>query len=715
MTPLKPAEALRDQSTVALTDEASDTVVQKILPLIAHVESLYETDKNAKLNDETRALKAYRNYRGIYGPDVVFMDTEKSRAFIKITKTKVMASFGQECEALFNNGKLPLEIVPSPETLGFPELAHVDPNDPADTAPPGMPSEGVLGFPGDGNDLSPGETLGDRVKNWAKKKFGNLPVKLKLGAGNSPQDITFTPAKDAALKMNKRIHDQLEESQAIVEFKKAAFEKNLLGTGILLGPFNISKEYPDWDEQGEYIPTKAEIPDLRHCSFWDFYPDSQASRQKDMGHFTIVSKASRATLRSLQDDPSFRSDAIERLLALGPNYEERWFENYLNDNKSQTDKRSRYFVKTFWGSIDKSVIEASGLSFGFPLPEDIKEVDCNIWWSGTEIIRLVLNPYKPKRLPVYICPHEEHPYSIFGIGVAENMEDTQMLMNGFIRLAVDNAVLSGCVMLEVDGTMLEPGQQMKISSGKIFYKSSGPPGAQAIRSIQIANTSPANIQLFDTMRRLADEATGIPSFSHGMTGVQGVGRTASGISQLLGAASLTTKTVLKNDDDYWFTPIGNAWYCWNMQFKFDKSLRGDLSVVARGLSNLMQKEIKLQKLIQVGQIAASIPYAAAYQKWRQWLREIYLSAELDADQMLNSPEEAAVQGKLMQLMAAIDAQKQQASGPGGVPMDNQQPGQGPPAQPGQQGFPASGGAQVMQSRGGIGANNASPGNTQEAA
>ena len=49
---------------------------------------------------------------------------------------------------------------------------------------------------------------------------------------------------------------------------------------------------------------------------------------------------------------------------------------------------------------------------------------------------------------------------------------------------------------------------------------------------------------------MADESTGLPSFSHGQTGVSGVGRTASGISMLMGAAQLSIKTVIKNIDDY---------------------------------------------------------------------------------------------------------------------------------------------------------------------
>ena len=43
----------------------------------------------------------------------------------------------------------------------------------------------------------------------------------------------------------------------------------------------------------------------------------------------------------------------------------------------------------------------------------------------------------------WLSPYELNPYSFFGVGIAENMDDTQTLMNGFMRMAVDNAVLSG--------------------------------------------------------------------------------------------------------------------------------------------------------------------------------------------------------------------------------------------------------------------------------
>jgi len=116
-------------------------------------------------------------------------------------------------------------------------------------------------------------------------------------------------------------------------------------------------------------------------------------------------------------------------------------------------------------------------------------------------------------------------------------------------MAVDNAVLSGNLLIEVDETNLVPGQDLQVYPGKVFRRQGGAPG-QAIFGTKFPNVSNENLQLFDKARQLSDEATGLPSFAHGQTGVTGTGRTAAGISMLMGAAAGSVKTVIKNFDDY---------------------------------------------------------------------------------------------------------------------------------------------------------------------
>ncbi len=199
------------------------------------------------------------------------------------------------------------------------------------------------------------------------------------------------------------------------------------------------------------------------------------------------------------------------------------------------------------------------------------------------------------------------------------------------------------------------------------------------------NVSNENLQLFDKARVLADESTGLPSFAHGQTGVSGVGRTSSGISMLMNAASGGIKTVVKNFDDYLLRPIGEAYFSFNMQFDYDESAAGDLEVKARGTESLMQSEVRSQRLMQFLQIVNN-PTLAPFAKMPYIIREIAKSLELDPDLVSNNIEEAARQALVLQKMQPAQpepamAQQQQAAG-------------GAPAVPGVQDTAGTGGGNI---------------------
>ena len=272
------------------------------------------------------------------------------------------------------------------------------------------------------------------------------------------------------------------------------------------------------------------------------------------------------------------------------------------------------------------------------------------------------------------------------------MDDTQTLMNGFMRMAVDNAVLSGNLIVEVDETNLVPGQDLSLYPGKVFRRQGGAPG-QAIFGTKFPNVSSENMMLFDKARVLADESTGFPSFAHGQTGVSGVGRTASGISMLMGAAQGSIKTVIKNVDDYLLRPLGEGFFRFNMQFDFDPSIKGDLEVKARGTESLMANEVRSQRLMQFMQVASN-PTLAPFAKFQYIIREIAKSMDLDPDKVTNNMNEAALQAELMK---QFQAPAQEEGAPAGAnPMDptgagGANMGVGMVPQPGEQGF--SGNAQ----------------------
>ena len=63
--------------------------------LVGLVKSRFMDSETGRRPDEERWLKAYKNYRGIYDSTTQYRDNERSKVFIKITKTKVLAAYGQ--------------------------------------------------------------------------------------------------------------------------------------------------------------------------------------------------------------------------------------------------------------------------------------------------------------------------------------------------------------------------------------------------------------------------------------------------------------------------------------------------------------------------------------------------------------------------------------------------------------------------------------------
>jgi len=665
--------------------EEDDSTDSSVGTIVGYVQQRFAKAETARTGEEQRWIRAYRNYRGLYGPDVQFTSAEKSRVFVKVTKTKVLAAYGQIVEVLFGANKFPISIDPTVLPEGVTEAVHLETEDTLKKMnEQQIPEAGFNETP----EIQPGETLVDFRERLAGLKSKLAPVQedLKEGEAESPTQITFHPAMIAAKKMEKKIHDQLEESNARKELRTAAFECALFGTGIMKGPFAVDKEYPNWSEEGEYSPLIKTMPRCSSVSLWNFYPDPDASNMDDAEYIIERHKMSRTQIRALKNRPFFRSNSIDTAVSMGESYTKEWWEQAMEDDEQET-RSERFEVLEFWGFVDTDLLKEQNVD----IPEDMEDVDqvsVNIWVCNGQVLRLVLNPFTPSYIPYYAVPYEVNPYSFFGVGIAENMDDTQTLMNGFMRMAVDNAALSGNLIIEVDETNLVPGQDMSVYPGKVFRRQGGAPG-QALFGTKFPNVSNENMQLFDKARVLADESTGFPSFAHGQTGVSGVGRTASGISMLMSAANGSIRNVVKNVDDYLLSPLGKAFFNFNMQFDFDDDIKGDLEVKAQGTESLMANEVRSQRLMQFLQIAQN-PALAPFSKMDYIIREIAKSMDLDPDKVVNSMADAKLQAELLKDF--------QAQNPPPEPQQGVQPPQGGPqgqgAAPGVQDTSGAGGGNI---------------------
>ena len=152
-------------------EPADDTPVSVAAPeqdmpgLSGHIIGLFKNSENGRYSHEQKWLQSFKNFRGIYDSSTQYRESEKSKVFIKITKTKVLAAYGQLVDILFSNKKFPIVVESTPVPEGIVEFAHME-----------TPVDQIVdpyGFQGDGRELPVGASDPDNLG----EKFKELPVK----------------------------------------------------------------------------------------------------------------------------------------------------------------------------------------------------------------------------------------------------------------------------------------------------------------------------------------------------------------------------------------------------------------------------------------------------------------------------------------------------------------------------------------------------------
>lgn len=622
----------QDQKSIDEIQEA-----MKRQALVARIHQNFSEAQTSRYLAEEQWLRNLRSYRakdtrtkGKNGGPADFRESEQHKPYIRTTTVKTRAAFAQIMESLMQNTRFPLMIEPTPAPEGVPEFLTDDPS--AELQKDTQEDFG-LGWEGDGRELAPGATESNPESLW-KQTFPNA----QEGVATSQEFSQISPAQRAAEKMNKVILDQLEESNAHTELRKAVFEACLLGSGVMKGVMSEYKTIHRW-VKGVYTPERRKYPKINAVSLWDLYIDPNAQNIDEAEWVIERHRMNSKQMRELFGRDGFKSDAVRRALDAGANYTRQRFEHEVDEEEATMDAGRRYEVLEYWGYIEKEEAKEAGL----PVQEELTQV--NLWICGNEILRLVVNPFLPQRIPYFMFDYETDAYNLYGTGVPETMEDSQRMMNGFARLAVDNLALAGNMVFDVDETMLVPGQDMSIYPGKIFRRQGGQAG-QAVQAIKFPSTANENLQMMDHWRRQADEATGIPSVSHGQTGVTGVGRTSSGLNMILENASLSIKTTIRNIDDDLLQPLGKMLFYWNQQFNGANLPEGDFECVATGIRSYTKQEVKVQRLQTLLQIVQN-PALAPMVKLPYLVRELVKGMDLDPSEVINDMDEARLYAQII--------------------------------------------------------------------
>lgn len=618
----------------------------ELMSLGAKLSALFHEYKDARRETEDEWIKDLRQFSGQYDPDTLARLSEasgsRSKVFVGLSRTKVMAAYSRLVDLLFQSGDafFGVEATPRPS---------INPLKRAEMQQ--MLIQNIVQF-GQGQ---PEEVI--------RQVLAENEEAIRQGL----QEQEARLALMASEEMQQDIEDQLIEENTEQKMKEAILEACIFGSGaIKSGTVKVDRVQSYQrieDEMGRstyaMVMEEQARPEIESVSIFDLYPDPYCTSLDDCAGMFRRHVLTRRQFRELAELPAFDSEIVLSILKnnRGGNHEEEDHERTRRQIAGIIDHGDsrRYELLEFWGTIDGYDLQDAGVD----LPDGAdpsSDFDANVWMCSGKVIKAALNPVKGYRIPYNIFPYERTPHQFWGVGVPRMMRDSQQTMNAATRIWLDNMALSSGPMVEVNTDLLAAGEDpTDLHPWRVFLRSGGDGSMPAVRYYQpVANANGLN-QIIEIFRRFADETTSLPSYTHGEQ-TKSLNKTATGISMLMGAANVALKSTIKNIDDFLIRPMIESLFHFNMEFGTNERAKGDLKIVARGSTALVQKEVQSQRLLQFLSLVSN-PMDSQLVDRAKLLRDIAQSMDIDPADVIKSQEQliAEQQAALQQQQALAAA------------------------------------------------------------
>lgn len=247
----------------------------------------------------------------------------------------------------------------------------------------------------------------------------------------------------------------------------------------------------------------------------------------------------------------------------------------------------------FWGRVTGHALIDWGMGEE-EVPDPSKSYEVEAWLVDRWVIKAVINVDPLAHRPYVTCSFERVPGRVWGTSLYDTMRDCEDMCNAAARALANNMGISSGPQVGVNVDRMPPGEDITAPyPWKIWQFGNDPTGSNAAPLSFFQPSSNANelMGVYDRFSMLADEYTGIPRYMAGLGGGEGgAGRTASGMSMMIGNANKTIKKLVAQLDVQVFTPMLEALHSYIMRFVDDSAAKGDVRIVARGALSMAVKE-----------------------------------------------------------------------------------------------------------------------------
>jgi len=261
----------------------------------------------------------------------------------------------------------------------------------------------------------------------------------------------------------------------------------------------------------------------------------------------------------------------------------------------------------YHGSIQGQVLLDNGFDEK-KIPDPDRDYLVQTWVVGRYTIKVQLSPSPRQRHPYYVTSFEKVPGTIAGHGLPDILEDLQEIANATLRALVNNMSISSGPQVVINTELLDPTtNEDQLYPWKRWKVNSDPLGAtrEPVTFFQPQSNAQELMQIYQGMSALGDDISAIPRYVTGESLSGGAGRTASGLSMLMGNAQKVLQTVAANIDIDVMRGVLSSLYDMIMLTDRTGLLSGDEQIKVNGVVVALQKETEHQKQLQFLQITGN--------------------------------------------------------------------------------------------------------------
>lgn len=609
--------------------------------LAGYVRQRWDAARRAKEPHKERILRNLRQRNGEYDPDELaqIQESGSPAIYMMLTAVKCRAAKSWIRDVLIPAGDRPFQALPTPVPDLPPEI-HMQVQQRVD------------------HDAQQFLAMGGQINQQMYDQV------LKRAEGMVRQQLE-EKAKLAAERLEDKVEDKLSEGRWQAEFDAVISDIVDFPIGIIKAPVTRQRNRLSWGEGGVPEVIRELVDEVERVDPLDLYPAPGITEIED-GDIIQRHRLTRSQLYDLIGVDDYDEEAIREALReydqgglMG--WEEQSLQSQVDtandDDRSQLDD-TRITAIEFWGDVPGSRLVEWGME---EIQDEERDYPVCCWLIGRHVIKAALNTDPMGRKPYSKASFEVVPGSFWGRGVPDLIRDSQKMVNSAARALAVNMGLASGPQVVVDTNALPPGQDITNMFPWKIWQLNWERGTTRV-PIHFFQPNPMTDQLlkvYEHFSRQADETSGIPAYTYGSSHIGQAGRTASGLSMLMNAASKAIKNVISHIDTGIIVPVVRRFVDLVMQFEFDPAYAGDIQVQAKGSLSLVHKEqVQMRRLEYLQQTMNPIDFQIMGPDGRAALhREVVKSLDIGPDEVIPDREE------LMQRVQAQMAQQQPQQAP----------------------------------------------------